>query len=79
MKKENALNDFIRMIKDSWTYEKMTKEERKRLLELLSHPRTNEILKGNYKQRYENLNAIYYAYLVGLGYDNFNWRESEVE
>ena len=53
MEKEKALDNFIDMIEQSWTFEKMTKEERQRLSMLFHHTRTLEILKGTYKQRWE--------------------------
>lgn len=77
MKKEEALNNYIEMIKNSWTYEKMTKEEQTRLLDLLNHPRVVDSLKGTFIQRWASLQAIYYAFLIGLGYAPINWREGE--
>ena len=75
--KEKALNNFIEMIQNSWTYGKMTKEEKDKLLELFNHTITKKALKGSYSKRWEILQAVYYSYLIGIGYDNFNWRESE--
>lgn len=77
MKKEEALINFIEMIQNSWTYARMTKEEKTRLLELLNHPCIVDSLKGTFIQRWASLQAIYHAFLQGLGYDNFNWREGE--
>lgn len=74
--KENALKDYEEMIKKSWTYEKMTKEEKERLHNLLYHNTTINSLKGTYNQRWEILHSVYYAYLIGLGY-NPTWREKE--
>lgn len=73
--KELVLSDFINMIKNSWTYAKMTYEERIKLLDMLDSNRTKDALKGTYNNRWSVLQAIYGAYLIGIGYDNFNWRE----
>lgn len=72
--KENALNDFWEMIQKSWTYEKMTDKEKSKLIELLMNERTKKATKGDYKTRYIILNAMYNAFLYGIGYDGFNWR-----
>lgn len=73
--KENVLYDFEEMIEKSWTYGKMTETERKNWKDVLYSVRTKNALKGTYIQRWEILQAIYGAYLIGIGYDNFNWRE----
>ena len=62
------------MIKKSWTYDRMTKEEKEKVQEILTSGRIKEDIKGTYKQRWQALNAIYYAFLIGIGYDNFDWR-----
>jgi hypothetical protein len=77
--KEKVLEDFINMIKDSWTYARLTKEEKENFIDHLSWQRTKHILKGTYKQRWETLNELYWFYLLGIGYKDFNWRESERE
>lgn len=77
--KEMVLSDFIVMIKNSWTYDKMTYKEKDRLLEMLDSHMTRKALKGTYDNRWSVLQAIYHAYLIGIGYDNFNWREDNKE
>lgn len=72
--KENALADFKKMMLQSWTYEKLTKEESDQLFKVFEDVRTREALKGTYDQRWDILNAIYHAFLLGVGYDSFNWR-----
>ena len=78
MNKENAMYDFNTMIQKSWTYEKMTTEEKKRWIKVLNDIRVDKCLKGTYQQRWDILQAIYMSYLLGIGYTNFNWRE-EIE
>lgn len=73
--KEQALNDYIEVIRHSWTYERMTKEEQNRLEELLHSNRTEKSLRGTHRQRCNIIASIYEAYLLGIGYTDFNWRE----
>lgn len=75
--KENVLQDFINMIQNAWTFDKMTEGEKKRLFETLHDIPTTIATKGTYQQRWEILQAIFSAYLAGLGYSGFDWRETE--
>lgn len=77
--KENAWNDFLEIVKNSWTFKKMAKEEKERWNNTIENIRIINNLKGNYKQRIEFLNCIYFAYLDGLGYSGFDWREQTKE
>lgn len=77
MNKELAIHNFKVMIEQSWTYGKMTREERDNWERVLFSTRTKNSLKGNYNTRWEILQAIYGAYLFGLGYNDFTWREEE--
>lgn len=74
-KKENALIDYIQMTKRSWTYNKMFENEKKTVIAVLSNFATKDALKGSYRHRWNILNAVYRAYLVGIGYNDFKWRE----
>ena len=76
MKKENVLNDFIVIIKNSGTYEKLTKKEKENLQDIFYSIRTENALKGTYKQRQAVLDAIYFAFLKGLNYEPIGWREN---
>lgn len=73
MKKySNAVEDYLeRVITKSWTWEKLTKEERLRFLGMDVFDR----IKGNDDTRIEWLNTIYQAYLIALGYKPIDWRE----
>lgn len=75
--KELALCDFREMIRNSWTYAKFTDDEKEKWEMFLTNVRTLTCLKGNYSARWHILQAIYHAYLIGLGYTDFNWREVE--
>ncbi len=77
--KNLAQQDWLEMISHSWTWQKLTVEERAKFVALFAHPQSNAVMKGNYEQRYEACQALYYAFLVALGYadDPMNWRDSE--
>ena len=77
MDKFDAVSDFLDMIHHSWTFEKMTFSERMILNDLFFSPRTVDAIKGDYRQRWAVCNAIYGAYLDGLGYCGIGWREIE--
>lgn len=79
MEKEKALYNFANMIRQSWTYGKMTREEKDNWEKVLNDIRTITCLKGNYNTRWNILQALYMSYLIGIGYNSFNWRESEEE
>lgn len=80
LKKENALQDFISMIKKSWTYAKLTNDEKENLNIAFSDLRVANALRGNYKQRWDILHSIYASFLYGVGYRNeVNWRSAGEE
>ena len=74
--KENALENFVKMTEQSWTYEKMTQEEKSRLVEVFYGGTVENSLKGTYKQRWKILQAVYYGFLMGLDYKPIGWREN---
>ena len=71
--KETALNEYMEMIKKSWTYARLTDEERERMFEALRRTK----LFGKFDQRCEQLHSVYYAFLLGVGYKPIDWREPE--
>lgn len=78
--KMQARQDFIEMIKHSWTYNRMTKQEKDCCIHIL---RECELL-GTYKQRWIILHSAYYSYLVGIGYPRRDepcrdWRPEDKE
>lgn len=77
--KDFVFTDFLEMIKKSWTYEKLTEEEKGKINCILLDSRTSENIKGNYNQRWKALNALYYAFLIALDYTPTGWREEEKE
>ena len=75
--KEKALENFIEMIEKSWTYARLTKEERERLGQVFHSTQTRESLNGTYLQRWEILQAIYSAFIMALDYKPIGWREEK--
>lgn len=74
MKKQtNVINDYMEIvIKKSWTWGKLTDDEKKRFLAMNVFDR----IKGNDAARIEWLNTIYSAFLVALEYKPIGWREA---
>jgi len=70
--KEIAREHFIDMIIHSWTYERLTPKERGDFWDVLPQK-----INGTYSQRFAVCNAIYSAYLKGLGYRPIGWRETK--
>ena len=68
----NAVEDYLeRVVTKSWTWKKLTVEERQRFLGMDVFDR----IKGNDDTRIQWLSTIYLAYLTGLGYKPIDWRE----
>lgn len=66
-------NYFNTVIKKLWSWEKLT-EERKRFVNMENI--FNKI-EGKRKVKEKWINTIYKAFLYGLGYDGWNWRQLE--
>ena len=74
-KTADAYNDFMRTLEYSWTFQRMSNAEKLDCYEALNWAMLNGAIKGTYCARYIVLQAIYNAYLIGIGYDGPNWRE----
>lgn len=66
---------FQKVIKNSWTWERLTEEEKRRFIDMTVFDQ----IKGNDSTRIEWLNTIYTAFLSALGYKPIGWRETEEE
>lgn len=75
MNKEQVFEDFLKIIKNSWTWAKLTKEEQLRFADLISQAHIQDSVKGTRKNRWAILNAIYESFLLGLEYKPTGWRE----
>lgn len=75
-KYSSAVEDYFQnVIKKSWTWDRLTEEERRRFIDMSVFDR----IKGNNKIRVEWLNTIYESFLSALGYKPIGWRETEEE
>lgn len=79
MDKEKVREKFFEMIKESWTYARLTKKEKENFIEVLCSPQTDNCLRGTFRQRWEILQAIYHSFLMALDYNPTNWREEKEE
>lgn len=71
----NVVNEyFYNVIMKSWTWDKLTDEERQRFMDMKVFGR----IKGNEKTRIEWLCTIYESYLAALGYESVGWRKDGV-
>ena len=73
--KELSYNDFINMIVKSWTFERLSYDEKNRAIDALRHAFDTGAITGNYKHRFEILHAVYYSYLLALDYKPVGWRD----
>lgn len=70
--REQIASDFIKKsILKSWTYERLTEKERERLQESFERVK---LYGNNKKQVYEEINGVYYAFLMALDYKWDGWR-----
>lgn len=75
-RKENAINDFLKMIENSRTWERLTDDEKTRFKIFLNNSlMVADIVMGTYEKRQTLLCTLYYSFLTGCGYDGFGWRE----
>ena len=74
--KENAIYNYMVMIKQSWTWERLTTEERVAFIDTVNWA-TDRGIKGNYEQRWDILQLMYHTFLNALGYAPIGWRETE--
>lgn len=78
--KENAYTDWFEMIFKSWTWERLTDDEKTVFTERTNYWCNDRgLLVGTYHHRWEVLNEMYYMYLLGIGYEPIGWRENTEE
>ena len=78
--KENAYTDWFEMTFNSWTWERLTDDEKTTFTNQMDFWCNHRgLLVGTYKQRWEILNEMYYMYLLGVGYKPIGWRENAEE
>jgi hypothetical protein len=67
----DARADFLKMIFKSWTFARLTQEERESCILAL----VSKIIKGTRAQRWEQLYNVYRVFLNNCGYAPEGWRE----
>ena len=70
MKKEDALKDYLEEIKQSWTWARLSEEEKKVFEKRINCERFISSIKGNYNARWNIISNYYFMFLLGLGFDN---------
>ena len=65
--KAKAIPEWMDMTFRSWTYNALTDEQREKWRELQKKRWFRDAVKGTYQQRWDALNAIYFAFLEGAG------------
>ena len=74
--KENALLHHLAMDCRSWTFARLTQEEKERYIDFLLWANNSGVIKGTFDARFEIMSAIYSAFLIGTGYHGgCTWRE----
>lgn len=73
--KKQAVCDFMQMIYESWTYGRMTDAEKAQWDKAVEFAQEQGMIRGTYRARWSIMQAIYNAFLCGLGYDGGLWRE----
>lgn len=74
MKNLNIVEDYFQnVIKKSWTWEKLTQEERQRFIDMDVFDK----IKGRDQTRIEWLNTVYQSFLAALDFVPIGWRETE--
>lgn len=72
--KEMAFNDYVKVFRRSWTYNRLTEKEREQFESAMQFVKNT--LSGTYQQRAAQMNAAYHSFLMGVGYNGFSWREN---
>ena len=75
--KENATKYWFENIENSWTWNKLTKEEQNKFIKHINNISVKLTIKGSYNDRYVILQDLYHTFLIGLNYNPINWREEE--
>ena len=77
--KENVYSEFVRMIEQSWTFSRMEEAEQRDCYKALHDVLLHGWLHGNARARWHTMQVVYNAFLLGIGYDGGNWRNTEEE
>lgn len=73
--KENALVHYLAMTCRSWTFARMTQEEKERCIFAFLWSSEQGHIKGSFSARWDTMQSIYHAFLSALGYSKGKFRE----
>lgn len=78
--KESAYKDFMDMIVKSWTWARLTEQERQTFLESMEHVvQYGNAITGSYMHRWHVMDSLYDVFIKALGYKPIGWRETETD
>lgn len=82
--KEDAYIETLCNIVRSWTFNRMTEEEKENCVAAFEWASEQGFIKGNAVQRWEIMESIYTAFLYGIGYPTqnkgwYDWRKNRKE
>lgn len=75
----NIIYNRMKVFENSWTFNKLTREEKEKFYHIFTSDEIKNSLTGTEKQIIQALNVIYSAFLTGVGYNGYNWRETETQ
>jgi len=75
--KEDARANYLGFVARSWTWARLTSDERARFARATENAEECGGIFGTYEQRWKILNWMYDAFLEGCGYEYSGWREPE--
>lgn len=70
---KSALSFALSHIRTTWTWQRLTDDERGRMVEALERVQ----LRGTFREQVEQIYIAEYAFLFDLGYNPIEWRETE--
>lgn len=73
----NIIYNRMKVFENSWTFNKLSREEKEKFYHIFTSDEIKNSLTGTEKQIIQALNVIYSAFLTGVGYNGYNWRETE--
>lgn len=65
--KELAIYEYKTMVVEAWTYQKMTQDEQKRLMDVFDWADEAGIIVGSYNARWHILQGLFHSFIQGLG------------
>ena len=73
----NIIYNRMKVFENSWTFNKLTREEKEKYYRIFTSDEIKNSLTGTEKQIIQTLNVVYSAFLTGIGYNGYNWRETK--